>query len=131
MQPINVAVIGSGFMGAAHVDGLRRVPGVNVMAISSIDRHSPPLNAYAVSQYVQRNGQPVSRTKTVGQPLDSASPWIERKISEILRRNAASASSPSTRATSGSVVSFNRRSAPGYRAGSARVATRSNPETPE
>lgn len=38
MQPINVAVIGSGFMGAAHVDGLRRVPGVNVMAISSIDR---------------------------------------------------------------------------------------------
>lgn len=38
MQPINVAVIGSGFMGAAHVDGLRRVPGVNVEAISSIDR---------------------------------------------------------------------------------------------
>ena len=38
MQPINVAVIGSGFMGAAHVDGLRRVPGVNVAAVSSIDR---------------------------------------------------------------------------------------------
>ena len=38
MHPINLAVIGSGFMGAAHVDGLRRVPGVNVMAISSIDR---------------------------------------------------------------------------------------------
>jgi predicted dehydrogenase len=38
MQTINVAVIGSGFMGAAHIDGLRRVPGVNVAAISSIDR---------------------------------------------------------------------------------------------
>jgi predicted dehydrogenase len=38
MQPINVAVIGSGFMGAAHIDGIRRVPGVNVAAISSIDR---------------------------------------------------------------------------------------------
>lgn len=38
MQPINVAIIGSGFMGAAHMDGLRRVPGVNVVAISSIDR---------------------------------------------------------------------------------------------
>jgi predicted dehydrogenase len=38
MQTINVAVIGSGFMGATHVDGLRRVPGVNVAAISSIDR---------------------------------------------------------------------------------------------
>ena len=38
MHVINVAVIGSGFMGAAHVDALRRVPGVNVVAISSIDR---------------------------------------------------------------------------------------------
>ena len=38
MQPINVAIIGSGFMGAAHMDSLRRVPGVNVVAISSIDR---------------------------------------------------------------------------------------------
>jgi predicted dehydrogenase len=38
MDPINVGVIGSGFMGAAHVDALRRVPGVNVVAISSIDR---------------------------------------------------------------------------------------------
>jgi predicted dehydrogenase len=37
MPPINVAVIGSGFMGAAHVDGLRRVPGVNVVALASID----------------------------------------------------------------------------------------------
>ena len=37
MPPTNVAVIGSGFMGAAHVDGLRRVPGVNVVALASID----------------------------------------------------------------------------------------------
>ncbi len=37
MPPVNVAVIGSGFMGAAHVDALRRVPGVNVVAIASID----------------------------------------------------------------------------------------------
>src|SRR6187549_1892553 len=37
MPPVNVAVIGSGFMGAAHVDALRRVPGVNVVAIASMD----------------------------------------------------------------------------------------------
>ena len=37
MSPVNVAVIGSGFMGAAHVDALRRVPGVNVVAIASMD----------------------------------------------------------------------------------------------
>jgi predicted dehydrogenase len=35
---INVAVIGSGFMGAAHVDALRRVAGVRVTAIASTDR---------------------------------------------------------------------------------------------
>ena len=38
MRSINVAVIGSGFMGAAHVDALRRVPGVRVTAIASADR---------------------------------------------------------------------------------------------
>jgi predicted dehydrogenase len=38
MQVIDVAVIGSGFMGAAHVDALRRVPGVRVAAIASTDR---------------------------------------------------------------------------------------------
>jgi Predicted dehydrogenases and related proteins len=37
MTPVNVAVIGSGFMGAAHVDALRRVPGVEVVAIASMD----------------------------------------------------------------------------------------------
>ena len=37
MQRTNVAVIGSGFMGAAHVDALRRVPGVDVVALASID----------------------------------------------------------------------------------------------
>jgi predicted dehydrogenase len=37
MPPVNVAVIGSGFMGAAHIDGLRRVPGVSVVAIASVD----------------------------------------------------------------------------------------------
>jgi predicted dehydrogenase len=38
MPPVNVAVIGSGFMGAAHVDALRRVPNVQVVAIASVDR---------------------------------------------------------------------------------------------
>jgi predicted dehydrogenase len=38
MPPVNVAVIGSGFMGAAHVDALRRVPGVRIVAIASVDR---------------------------------------------------------------------------------------------
>jgi predicted dehydrogenase len=37
MQRINVAVIGSGFMGAAHLDALRRVPGVDVVALASQD----------------------------------------------------------------------------------------------
>jgi predicted dehydrogenase len=37
MDTVNVAIIGSGFMGAAHMDALRRVPGVNVVAIASID----------------------------------------------------------------------------------------------
>lgn len=37
-RAINVAVIGSGFMGAAHVDALRRTPGVRVAAIASADR---------------------------------------------------------------------------------------------
>jgi predicted dehydrogenase len=38
MRPINVAVIGSGFMGTAHVDALRRVPDVRVVAIASTNR---------------------------------------------------------------------------------------------
>lgn len=38
MTSVNVAVIGAGFMGAAHIDALRRVPGVNVVAIASVDR---------------------------------------------------------------------------------------------
>jgi predicted dehydrogenase len=37
MPPVNVAIIGSGFMGAAHLDALRRVPGVQVVAIASVD----------------------------------------------------------------------------------------------
>ncbi len=37
MRTIRVGVIGSGFMGAAHVEALRRVPGVEVAAIASID----------------------------------------------------------------------------------------------
>jgi len=37
MKKINVAVIGSGFMGAAHIEALRRIPGINVSALSSID----------------------------------------------------------------------------------------------
>lgn len=38
MSSVNVAVVGSGFMGAAHIDALRRVPGVNIVAIASVDR---------------------------------------------------------------------------------------------
>ena len=37
MSQVNVAIIGSGFMGAAHLDALRRVPGVQVVAIASVD----------------------------------------------------------------------------------------------
>ena len=37
MKRINTAIIGSGFMGAAHLEALRRVPGVNIVAIASDD----------------------------------------------------------------------------------------------
>ena len=37
MPPVNVAIVGSGFMGAAHIDALRRVPGVQVVAIAALD----------------------------------------------------------------------------------------------
>ena len=40
MDRIKVGVIGSGFMGAAHIEALRRVPGVEVAALSSIHRPS-------------------------------------------------------------------------------------------
>ena len=48
MPPVNVAIIGSGFMGAAHVDALRRVPGVNVVAIASAD---PPRARELAAQF--------------------------------------------------------------------------------
>ncbi len=37
MKKIKTAVIGSGFMGAAHIEALRRTPGVEIVAISSDD----------------------------------------------------------------------------------------------
>jgi predicted dehydrogenase len=37
MRAINVAVVGTGFMGAAHIDALRRVPHVRVVAVASAD----------------------------------------------------------------------------------------------
>src|SRR5207302_4937676 len=59
--------------------------------IASSSHHSPPWNAYVVSQYWQRSGQPVSRTNTVGHPAVSASPCSEWKISLTLRRVTRSA----------------------------------------
>ena len=47
----------------------------------STSHHSPPWNAYWVSQYTQRSGQPVSRMKRVGQPTASASPWAAYVLS--------------------------------------------------
>jgi len=41
-----------------------------------------------VAEYPQRRGQPVRRTKTVGQPTVSDSPCRERKISVIRRRSS-------------------------------------------
>jgi len=38
MQTINCAVIGSGFMGTAHIEALRRIPGVHIAAIISDDQ---------------------------------------------------------------------------------------------
>ncbi len=37
MEQLNTAIIGSGFMGAAHLEALRRIPGVNIVAIASDD----------------------------------------------------------------------------------------------
>ena len=37
MERLKVGVIGSGFMGAAHIEALRRIPGIEIVAISSID----------------------------------------------------------------------------------------------
>ncbi len=48
----------------------------------------PPEKAYALSQYWQRSGHPVSRTNTVGRPTVFASPCRERKISVILREGS-------------------------------------------
>ena len=48
MERINVAIIGSGFMGAAHLDALRRVPGVDVVAIASAD---PPRARELAAQF--------------------------------------------------------------------------------
>ena len=56
--------------------------------IASRSHHVPPTKAYAVSQYWQRSGQPVRRTNTVRQPIASASPLIEWKISVMRRRSA-------------------------------------------
>ncbi|HKG90906.1 MAG TPA: Gfo/Idh/MocA family oxidoreductase [Gemmatimonadaceae bacterium] len=47
-ERINVAIIGSGFMGAAHLDALRRVPNVDVVAIASAD---PPRARELVRQF--------------------------------------------------------------------------------
>jgi predicted dehydrogenase len=37
MKTVNAAVIGSGFIGPAHVEALKRIPGVRVLAIASDD----------------------------------------------------------------------------------------------
>ena len=36
MKRLKAAVIGSGFIGAAHVEALKRVPGVDVVALVDI-----------------------------------------------------------------------------------------------
>lgn len=38
MRTIKTAIIGSGFMGAAHIEALRRIAGVEIAAITSVDR---------------------------------------------------------------------------------------------
>ena len=38
MESIRTAVIGSGFMGAAHIEALRRIPGIEIVAIASDDQ---------------------------------------------------------------------------------------------
>src|SRR4051812_17877679 len=59
--------------------------------MASMSCHWPPWNEYSVSHQTQRNGQPVRRTNTVGQPMASASPWTEWNISVIRRRSPTGA----------------------------------------
>jgi hypothetical protein len=51
--------------------------------MSGSDMMLPPEKAYVVSHQTQRNGQPVSRTKTVGRPAREVSPCKEKNISLI------------------------------------------------
>ena len=48
------------------------------------DMRLPPVNECSLSHQTQRRGQPVRRTKTVGNPERVASPCKEKKISLIL-----------------------------------------------
>ena len=76
------------------------------VAIVTID--NPPVNALsfrvrdpldrAVSQYRQRSGQPVRRTKTVGQPMLRDSPCRDRKISVNRSRSGEVAAASGTTA---------------------------------
>src|SRR4051812_10900499 len=59
--------------------------------MASMSCHWPPWKEYSVSHQTQRNGQPVRRTNTVGQPIASASPCTEWKISVIRSRSATGA----------------------------------------
>ncbi|MDZ7605877.1 MAG: Gfo/Idh/MocA family oxidoreductase [Cyclobacteriaceae bacterium] len=40
MKKIKVAVAGLGFIGPAHIEALRRIPNIEVVAISDIDRET-------------------------------------------------------------------------------------------
>jgi hypothetical protein len=60
-------------LAAGHADmGVHRTS--HRLEMASMSCHSPAWNAYSVSQYWQRSGQPVRRTNTVRNPTASASP---------------------------------------------------------
>ena len=52
MKTIKVGIIGAGFMGTAHLENLRRIPGVEVKAIADIKPESVKILAdkFGISQ---------------------------------------------------------------------------------
>src|SRR6202008_4490237 len=63
------------------------------MSSMSISSPSGVQEAYFVSHQLHRRLQPEVRTKTEGTPVNSPSPWMEKKISEtnIARRKGSTA----------------------------------------
>ncbi|MEI3282685.1 MAG: hypothetical protein V8R61_08270 [Enterocloster sp.] len=57
MKRLKAAVIGSGFIGAAHVEALKRVPGVDVVALVDIGIRRKRLRNWMFQMDFQTTGR--------------------------------------------------------------------------